>query len=57
MTERRRLRSIDFGLLFLIMMQIVIFAFGYGKLTQKVGDIQNQVNRIERILNHRGSAK
>jgi len=38
----------------LFVVNIVAFAYGYGKLSQKVVDTQRRLGRIERILNHKG---
>jgi len=36
----------------LLIVNVVAFAFGYGKLSQKVEDTQRRLGRIEHILNH-----
>ena len=35
----------------LLIVQLVGFTYGYGKLTQKVNDICRRLNRIEKIEN------
>ena len=38
----------------LLIINGVVVAYGYGKLSQKVVDTQARLKRIERILNHKG---
>lgn len=39
------------GLFALVLIQIAIFAYGYGKLTQKVTDLCGRVNKLPCQLN------
>jgi hypothetical protein len=45
--------SINVGILVTLLLQLVFFVYSYGRLTQKVEDLQSQINRIEHALvNH-----
>jgi len=37
---------------FLVIVDIVIVAYSYGKLCQKVADACRRITRMERIINH-----
>ena len=39
---------------FLAMVNISVFAYGYGKLNQRVADLCQRVGRLEDILNGKG---
>jgi NRPS condensation-like uncharacterized protein len=41
----------------LIFLQLIAFAYGYGKLNQKVNDSCNRLTRIEKSLNGINSKK
>jgi len=42
--------SFNGALLFAILIQAGIIAYGYGELSQKVVDLQRQVDRLENLL-------
>lgn len=45
--------SVNAGIFITLLLQLIFFVYSYGRLTQKVEDLQNQVVRIERVLaNH-----
>lgn len=47
--------ALNWGTLLLIVIQLVLFAFGYGKLSQKVDDACAKVNKMWDKLYNGGS--
>lgn len=44
-------RRSDIAVILMVLAQMCAFAFGYGKLTDQVGSLQQQVDRLELRLN------
>ncbi len=42
------------GIALLVVINIAAVAFSYGRLSQKVNDLCQRTDRVERIINHTG---